>query len=84
MSSAPVTFVCSFASLDGIPTKQLTNRTVLKALRQTGRISIFELTERPKLARIINQLEERKVIQLPALTFPWFQVIVKTRKRPPG
>jgi hypothetical protein len=76
MSAKAMGFVCSFESLGEIPARRLNEATVLEALREVGRVSVFELTERPKLASIVGVLERTKRIKLITIGFPWYKVEV--------
>lgn len=69
--------VCSFSSLDDLPrTMHGNRRAVLRALHQVRRISIFEITSAPKLARTMDYLGKHKLYRTVGGEYPWIEVEV--------
>lgn len=73
--------VCRFSGgLDGISRKQQSDPvTVLRTLKLLGRYSCFEASDNRVIAKTMDSLHERKLLDSSCDVYPWFTCTVTPR-----
>lgn len=73
--------VCSFSgALGSLPAKDRTNvAAILDVLRHNPRFSVFDATEHKALARTLDRMHKRGLIEYrrDRVGYPWIEAVVK-------